>query len=462
MGKIKVGLEIHGYLNTKEKLFCKCSTNILDEPNKNICPICTSQPGAKPMIPNKEAFNKVLKLALIFNSKINLKSNFQRKHYSWPDLPSGYQRTISGSYSSFSAIGGSFKGIRIKEIHLEEDPAAWDPKTGKINYNRAGFPLVEIVTEPDFDSSEIIKKWLQELILYSSYLDIFNNKLNIKSDVNVSIEESGFKRVELKNVNSFSNIVRAVEVEVERQRELIKNGKEIKQETRRFNEELDTTEFMRSKENAEDYMFIPEPDLPNIIIDEKYINNLKKEIPELPHEKREKYKQLGLKNEDIEVLVSNLYLTELFEHALDKGLKPKEVGLFLRREIMRVLNYNKGTFKDLENKNIKNEISQLLELLSSEKISYTTAQKIIEKLWEEKFDVDKYVKENNLIQVQDTKKIEELVNKALKEAPKAVEDYKCGNSKALNFIVGIVMRETKGTADPKIVNKVLLEEVKKF
>jgi len=462
MTKIMIGLEVHGYIKTKEKLFCKCKKpSKSDEINTTICPRCTGQPGSKPMLPNKEALKKVLQLATIFGSDITKKTYFQRKQYSWPDMPVGYQRTCSGNVTP-NGVGGEFMGIGIEEIHLEEDPAAWDPVSGDVNYNRAGVPLAEIVTKPEFKSTEELRAWLKELILVASYIDAIDPEYNIKSDVNVSIEDSGYSRVEIKNVNSFTNIVKCAEAEVRRQKELVAKGEKISQETRRYNEELDTTEFMRGKENADAYMFVPEPDLPNLIIEDSFIEEIKASIPELPQEKREKYSKFDLTDEDVEVLVSNKYLAELFEYGLNKKLNPKEVGLFLRREILRVLNYNKATFKDLEQKNIKSEISILLELLSSEKISYTTAQKIIEKLFEEKFDVEEYIKDNNLAQVNDDSLIEELVLKALKEAPKAVEDYKQGNTKSLNFVVGIVMRETKGTAKPQTVNKIMLKKVKEL
>ena len=461
-GKIKIGLEIHMHLNTKEKLFCDCAIPAKSAAiNSTICPRCTGQPGSKPMLTNLEALKQVVKLGIIFNSSITKRTNFQRKHYTWPDMPTGFQRTVSGNVKE-SCRGGNFEGIGIEEVHLEEDPAAWDPATGEINYNRSGFPLAEIVTKPEFDSTEKLRKWLDELILVAKYLGVLNEEYGIKSDVNVSIEESGFQRVEVKNVGSLSGIVAAAECEIRRQREAIVNGEKIKQETRRYNDELDETQFMRSKENAQDYMFTPEPDLPNVVVEDKLVNELKKQMPEMPWEKREKYLKLGLKKEDVEVLVSNLYLTEIFEHALEEKLHPKEVGLFLRREILRVLNYHKESFVDLEGKGIKKEISKLIEMLSNEKISYTTAQKVLEKLYEEKIDVVKYVEKEGLIQVNDDSLIENLVRKALKEAPKAVEDYKGGNTKSLNFIVGIVMRETKGTAKPQTVNKVLMEVIKEF
>ncbi len=456
-----IGLEIHVYLKTKEKLFCSCRKSGADEGvNTNICPRCTGQPGSKPMLPNKEALHKVIKFGLIFGSKITLHTNFQRKHYTWPDMPTGYQRTVSGAHITPNCVGGEFEGIGIEELHLEEDPAAWDPVTGNVNYNRAGYPLAEIVTKPEFTNAEELKAWIKELILVATYIDAIDERLNIKSDVNVSIEESGYRRVEVKNVNSFTNIVKTAQVEIARQREMVASGEEIKQETRRYNEELNETQFMRSKENAQDYMFIPEPDLPNLVLSQKEVDEIAKTIPELPAAKRKKYLKFGLSKEDVEVLVSNKYLTEIYEHALEEKLNPKEVGLFLRREIMRVMNYHKETFFDLEEKGIKEEISKLLEMLSCEKIAYTTAQKVLEKLYSKKFDVIKYVEKEGLAQVQDTGLIEELVAKALAEAPKAVEDYKGGNTKSLNFVVGIVMRETKGTAKPQLVNEIMMKQVK--
>ena len=460
---IKIGLEVHIHLKTNEKLFCNCRIpNKNTEVNTTICPRCTSQPGAKPMLPNKRALFGVLKLGLVCNSKITKRTNFQRKHYVWPDMPSGYQRTVSGGHIKENAISGKLNGIRICEIHLEENPAAWDPKTGEINYNRAGFPLAEIVTMPDFHSTDKLKEWLKELILIGKYLDIYNEEFGIKSDVNVSIKKSGFQRVEIKNVNSYSNIVAAAEAEIIRQKELVSNGKKVLQETRRYNEEIDETEFMRSKENAQDYMFTPEPDLPNLVISDEIIRKLKSELPELPCVKRERYSKYGFDNETVEVLVSNLYLTQIFEHAVDKNLHPKEVGLFLRREILRVLNYHNESFIDLERKDIKEEIIKLIDLLGKESISYTTAQKVLEKLYDKKFDVEEYVNKKSLLLIQDTKLIEELVRKALLGSPNAVDDYKNGNNKALNFIVGIVMRETNGTAKPQIVNEILMREVKKL
>jgi aspartyl-tRNA(Asn)/glutamyl-tRNA(Gln) amidotransferase subunit B len=458
---VMIGLEIHVHLNTKEKLFCDCRVPTKESiVNSHICPRCTGQPGSKPMLTNKAALEKVIKIGLAVGASATKYTNFQRKHYTWPDMPTGFQRTVSGGQVKTTTVGGEFLGIRIEGNHLEENPAAWDPVTGELDYNRSGFPLAEFVTAPDFCSTSELSGWLKEFILMLKYLDCINMEYGIKSDVNVSVKESNFSRVEIKNVNSISNIVAAAEAEILRQRILCSEGKPIPQETRRYDDELDETQFMRSKENAQDYRFTPEPDLPNLIVSDEMIEKIRKSIPELPAIKRIKYSKYDLKEEDIEVIVSNLYLSSIFEHAISNKLNPREVGLFLRREIPRVLNYAKEDFSDLEEKNIKEEIITLIELLGSDKIAYTTAQKVLEKLYAEKFDVEEYIKDNNLAQVQDTGLIENLIKRALEENPKAVEDHKSGNTKSLNFIVGVVMRETKGTAKPLIVNEILMKVMK--
>lgn len=462
----KIGLEIHVHIKTKEKLFCRCAVPDSKMPmNTSICPRCTGQGGSKPMLTNKSAVEIVTLIGHMLNCEIPKKIHFQRKHYTWPDMPTGYQRTISGPEIQSNGMGGEFLDIGIEEIHLEEDPAAWDPQSGEVNYNRAGMALCEVVTKPEFNDFEKLQTWLEEFVLALKYINCLH-VFGIKSDVNVSIENSGqgtsYQRVEVKNVSGIKNIVKAAQVEVQRQVELVEKGDKVTQQTRRFNDELETTDFMRSKEDAQDYRFTPEPDLPIIELEEEFIESLKSKVPELAYVKREKYKEFGFDDETVEVLVSNVYLTEIFEYAVEKKLLPKEVGLFLRREILRVLNYHNETFEDLGKKDIKEEIVELITLLGEEKVSYNTAQKIIEKLYEEKFKVLQYVKENKLMQVNDTGLIVELVQKALSEAPNAVEDYKSGNTKSLNFIVGIVMRETKGTAKPQVVNEILLEEVKKL
>ncbi len=310
---VKIGLEIHGYLKTNEKLFCKCKAmhgKKFVKPNTSICPICTSQPGAKPMLPNKEAINKAIQICLILKCVINPKFIWQRKHYNWPDLPKGYQNTISGTYAIPIGEKGKFLGARITEAHLEEDPASWNPQTGEVDYNKSGYPLIEIVTEPDFTSSEEVIEWLKQLIETLKYIKIINKTLGIKVDVNVSIKNG--KRVEMKNINSLRNIKTAIDYEIQRQK---KPGElPTIQETRMFDENKRITIKMRTKELAEDYRFISEPDLPVIKLEKLRIEKIKKSLPETPREKIKKLiKKYKIEKKYAEILTKKLEIVEFFE-----------------------------------------------------------------------------------------------------------------------------------------------------
>jgi len=453
MTEIKCGLEIHGYINVenKTKLFCNCAIEENAKPNTNICPICTAMPGSKPMLPNKEAVDKIIAIALMLGCKINKRMLFQRKHYSWPDLPAGFQKTISGSYSNPVGVNGKFLGIRISDVHLEEDPARWDPLTGNVDYNRSGFPLVEIVTEPDFKSTTELRDWLKALLTTLNYIKAIDKNSGVKADTNVSIGPK-FNRVEVKNVNSFSNIVKAAEYEVLRQEEEIKEGKEIKQQTRAFDEKHCKTVFMRSKEKAADYMFIPEPDLPVINIDDNYIEKIRKTLPESPDKKIERLaKQYKIKKEDSFVICSDILLSELFEKTARK-INPLLAARWLRFELLRVLNYNKKELS--ETKINEKHIIDLLSLIETKKITETTAQKILEKLAGKLFDVNSYVKEHKLGVISGVEELEKICKDVIKKNNKVVSDYKKGRKEALNFLVGQVMKATKGKASPKELKEV--------
>lgn len=283
----KIGLEIHGYINTKEKLFCTCKAEHgakHAKSNTNICPICTGQPGAKPLLPNTEAVNKAIQIALILGCRINPKLVWQRKHYSWPDLPKGFQNTISGPHATPNGQRGKFLGIGITECHLEEDPAAWNPETGEIDYNRSGSPLIEIVTEPDFKTAKEVVGWLKQLLTTLSYIKVINKSAGIKADVNVSLPELKGVRVEMKNINSLKNIQKAIEIEIQRQ----KTDTPKIQETRMFDAIKNETKRMRTKEQAQDYRFISEPDLPITRIEKERIQKIKSQLPETPKEKLQK------------------------------------------------------------------------------------------------------------------------------------------------------------------------------
>jgi len=459
MTQLKCGLEIHGYINVenKTKLFCNCAIEEDAKPNTNICPICTAMPGSKPMLPNKQAVDKIIAIALMLGCKLNKRLLFQRKHYSWPDLPAGYQKTISGSYSFPVGVNGKFLGIGISDVHLEEDPAKWDPITGNVDFNRSGFPLVEIVTEPDFKSTGQLREWLKALLTTLNYIKAIDKNSGVKADTNVSIGPK-FSRVEVKNVNSFSNIVKAAEYEVLRQEQEIKEGKEIKQQTRAFDEKHNKTVFMRSKEQAADYMFIPEPDLPVIKIDDNYIEKIRKTLPESPDKKIERLaKQYKIKKEDAFVICSDIMLSELFEKTARK-INPLLAARWLRFELLRVLNYNK---KELSETGINEKhMISLLTLIEENKITETTAQKILEKLAEKLFDVNSYVKEHNLKVISGVEELEKLCRDVIKKNNKVVSDYKKGRKQALNFLVGQIMKATKGKASPKHVNEIIKKLIK--
>ena len=322
MQKIKgmIGLEIHIYIITKEKLFCRCKASREKglRPNINICPTCTAQPGAKPMLPNEEAVKQAVRIGLMLGCKINNEMRWQRKHYDWPDLPKGYQNTISGAYAVPIGVNGEFHKIGIWSMHLEEDPAAWEPDTGCVDYNRSGLPLVEIITAPDFINSEQVSEWLKILLHNLSYLKSVDGNAGIKVDVNVNIPKKT-ERVEIKNLNSIENIARAIDYELERQ---ITEGSE--RETRRFDKVKGETIRMRGKEEAEDYRFISDPDLQDIVLDPKMIEHLKKSLPESPDKKLEKMiKKFRINDKDAEVLTQHLDIAEFFEALANKGTDAK-------------------------------------------------------------------------------------------------------------------------------------------
>jgi len=456
MADIKIGLEIHGYIDVTHKLFCNCKIDHDSEANTTICPRCTGQPGSKPMLTNKDAIDKAVAIALMMNCEVNEKLIFQRKHYSWPDMPTGFQRTMSGSYSVPVGEHGSFRGIRIEGCHLEEDPARWDPETGKVDYNRSGYPLIEIVTKPDFESIEQVGEWLKALVTALSYIAAIHKQAGIKSDVNVSIKPK-FERVEIKNVNSISSILEALKSEIERQKVEVAAGNRIPQQTRTWSDEANETLFMRSKETAQDYMFIPEPDVPVVIIDEDRLNSIQNMIPESPDVKKQKLISIGLAAEDATVLSNEFVLVNLFEK-ISKEVDPKLAGKWLRREVVRVANYNKQELEDILID--ETHLIQLLKLIENGDITENVGQKILEKLMAKPFDVNEYVEKEGLKTNSDSGELEMFCSEVINDQPKAVEDYKGGNEQSLNFLIGQVMRKTRGTAKPDVVKaafKKLLE-----
>jgi aspartyl-tRNA(Asn)/glutamyl-tRNA(Gln) amidotransferase subunit B len=457
--KPKIGIEIHGYLTTKEKLFCKSSADYKNaSPNTNICPICTGQPGSKPMAPNIEAMKKCIAIALMLDCKINSKLTWQRKHYDWPDLPKGYQNTISGAYSVPVGEKGKFNDISITECHLEEDPAKWDPETGKVDYNRCGVPLIEIVTEPEFNSSKHAREWLNQLLVLLSYIKAVDKDAGIKADVNVSVNVNGKQgeRVEIKNLNSMYAIERAIDYEIKRQAETLEKNEKVLRETRTFNDKSKTTTAMRSKEQAEDYRFIPDPDLPIIEISKELIKKIQSSLPESPNTKIKRFiKDYKIDDITAKVLAANIALANFFDEIIQKA-DAKLASYWVTIELLRVLNYNK---KSLEEVDIKPEhFIELLNAVDKKAVTELAAKQILNEFIPKSFSPSSKLKKSSVIEGK--AELEKFCKDAIKKSPQAVSDYKAGNEKSIFFLMGEVMKATQKRADSKTALEILKKLLK--
>jgi len=419
-------------------------------------------PGSKPVV-NKKAIEYAIKLALATNSKIAKELIFSRKSYFYPDLAKNWQ--ISQYEIPLATEGKikleSGKSISLTRIHMEEDPAALIHPAGMeksayvlVDYNRSGDPLVEVVTEPDLTSPEEARDFMKQLITILEYLEIFDvDNCIIKADANISIKDSGYTRAEIKNITGFKDIERALKYEVLRQKKDISEGKKLKQETRAWDAEKGITFSLRTKEVEAEYGYIIDPDLVRIELTKDWIKEIQSQMPELAEDKLNKFLRTHkIEETTAKVLAKDKELAEMFE-AVSTAVNPELAAKWIRRELPRVLNYNKKKLHDTEIKDI--HMIDLLKLIEQKKITETTAQRLIEKLIEKPFDVNGYVKKQNLEAVSDTNIIEKFCKEAIKENPKAVEDFKSGTEKALQFIIGQVMRKSKGKATPKEVNEIL-------
>jgi len=396
------------------------------------------------MLPNKEAIHDVIKIAAMLGCKINTeKLIWQRKHYSWPDLPKGYQNTMSGSYSIPIGEKGLFQKIGIRCIHLEEDPAAWNPETGEIDYNRSGLPLVEIVTEPDFTSSKQVIEWLKSLVLTLAYIKTLDKEAGIKADVNVS---TGWERVEIKNINSLDSIKKAIEFEAQRQQK-----EPAKRETRRFDEKSGKTILMRTKEQEEDYRFIPDPDLPIIKLPESLVQEIKDKLPESPQEKLEKLiMQHKIDKKNADILTKNLEVVEFFEEIAEK-VDPKFALSWVTIELLRVLNWNKKT---LDQVNIQPEhFIELLQLVKAGKLTDLKAKQILNEFIPASFSPKNKLQGSEKISQEE--EIEKFCQEAIKKNPKVVEDFRNGKQEAFNYLLGEIMKLSQRRADSKIARQVM-------
>jgi aspartyl-tRNA(Asn)/glutamyl-tRNA(Gln) amidotransferase subunit B len=452
-----IGLEIHVQLRTESKLFCGCGTNS-SEPNSACCEICLGMPGSKPML-NKKALIFALSAAKALNFTISKEMFFSRKTYFYPDLSKNFQIT---QFEVPLGLNGKIKlenkEIGLRRLHLEEDPASLvhsgtiqDSIFVLIDYNRSGIPLMEIVTEPEMENAEEARELLKSLRQIMEYLGIFDvDMCIIKADANVSIEESNFSRVEIKNISGFKDIVDAISYEIERQRKAFREEGVIRLETRGWNAEKRITESLRQKETEDDYGYIFDADLTPIIINEEIERSIiNVELPQ--HRVKRFMLDFGIAKEDAEVICQDKEISRFFER-VSAFADPVLASKWIRRELTRVMN-KKGIKQPPQN---AENFVKLMDLIKSTKITERTGQRIIEKIFDDGFNVEEHVQENNLSALPTDSGIDELCRKAVAENPSVVQDYKNGKQEALNFLVGQVMKATKGRADAKKLREIIL------
>ncbi len=464
MEKIKIGLESHVQLNTVTKMFCGCSVPKEAEPNSQTCETCLGMPGSKPRV-NKSAIEAGIKVALALNCKLNPDFFFSRKSYFYPDMSKNFQITqyeIPIAQDGFLEIGG--KKIRIRRINLEEDPAKLVHVGGSItearyvlvDYNRSGIPLCEIVTEPDIESPKEARLFLQQLMMILEYLKVFiADELSLKTDANISLSADGKQgeRIEIKNITGFREIEKAFNFEIVRQRNILRRGKEIEQETRAWDAIAKVTKLLRKKEEEEDYGYIFEPDLTKISLSKKQISELRKSLPELPQQKRERYqKQFSLGRELAYSISTDIDIAVFFENIIKKIDHALAASWILI--LKKTLNYNDLLLR--ETKLTEGLFVKLLNLIKSERISEFAAELILREIIFKPEEFDKLVKKYGKISMAETEKI---INIVLNKNKKALEDYKKGKKKALEFLIGQVMRETKGKADAQEIRKAIEKRI---
>jgi aspartyl-tRNA(Asn)/glutamyl-tRNA(Gln) amidotransferase subunit B len=451
---VTIGFEIHEQIATTAKLFCDSPTNYREvSPNTNVCEVCTGMPGCKPFPVNQEAVDAALMIALMLNCEIVKEPIYvQRKHYDYPDLPAGYQRT-----SLPIGVNGNLNGVGIWEVHMEEDPGQYDPISGKVDYNRSGVPLVEIVTAPDIHSPEDARNFMRGLTTVLSYTGrVRPEGGTMRTDTNISIE--GGSRVEIKNINSVKGAFKALNFEITRQKNMMKRGVAVKQETRAFIESQMITRAMRLKEEADDYRYIPDPDIPPLVITDEKIEEIRAKMPEAPHVKEKRFvKEYGVKEDDAHILASELELANAFEEVAKEGVDPAFAASWIRDTVKKSLNYRGETIaqSNLTAKSIVDTIEQL----SANVITASSAEMTIRGVLEEGKPALTIIKERGYEVIRDEGVVEKAVTEAIAENQRAVEDYKAGNEGALNYVVGQVMKKTRGQADPQTVLNMVKEKI---
>lgn len=470
--EIVCGLEVHTELSTKTKIFCSCTTEFGGEPNTHVCEICSGMPGTLPVV-NEKVVEYAVRTGLSTNCTITQNNKFDRKNYFYPDLPKAYQVSqlylpiCQNGYVEIHSSKGGMKKVRIKEIHMEEDAGklihdAYSDCT-LVDYNRCGVPLLEIVSEPDISSAdeavEYVEK-LRDILRFAGVSDCKMQEGSLRADVNVSVMPVGSKeygtRTEMKNINSFKAIHHAIESESARQIDLIEDGKEVKQETRRWDDTKGYSYAMRSKEDAQDYKYFPEPDLPPLSLSDEYIENIRKNLPELPEAKKARYmNDFGLSEYDTGLICASIPLVNLFEKTVEITNNPKDSANWILGEVSKMLN---DTQTQPENMTFRaDSLGEIINLLNGGKISRDSAKKVFKAVFEEDVNPAEYVEKNNMGMMNDTSAIKSAVEEVLKANEKAVNEYRSGKEASFNYLIGQSMRALRGKAPASEVTKILKE-----
>ena len=473
--EVVIGLEVHAELATKSKIFCSCSTEFGGLPNTHCCPGCIGMPGTLPVL-NKSVVEYAIKAGLATNCKISRFTKMDRKNYFYPDLPRAYQISqydIPICNDGFIEIetGGGKKKIRIARIHIEEDAGKlmhdqWSAGS-LVDYNRSGMPLIEIVTYPDLRTAEEVKLFLEELKAILEYTGVSDCKMqegSLRADINISAKPLDQKnlgiRTEMKNLNSFKAIVRAIEYESKRQINELMSGGTVLRETRRWDDEKGISYSMRSKEEALDYRYYPESDIPPIIIESEWIEQIKTTLPELPNARKIRYiEEYGLPFYDANVITSSKELSDFFEDVVKNGADAKIVSNWIMGELLRFLK-DKGD-EDIHIPFSAAHLAKLINMIESGTISSTIAKKVFEIMFTSSKDPAVIIEEQGLALIDDIGTLTAVVKKVIENNLNSVNDYKSGNKKALGFLMGQAMKETKGKADPKLLNNIFKEELEK-
>ena len=472
-----IGLEIHSELKTNTKIFCGCATTFGAEQNTHVCPVCLGLPGVLPVI-NKRVVEFAVKAGIALNCTINKFSKFDRKNYYYPDLPKNFQTSqfdlpiAEHGYVDID-VNGETKRIRITRIHMEEDAGKLvhsgntikDSASSDVDYNRTGVPLIEIVSEPDMRTAEEARTYMEKVKSILEYIDVSNCKMeegNLRADVNVSLRPEGEERLgtkaEMKNLNSFKMVENALEYEIERQTEILDDGGHVIQETRTWDDGRGITVSMRTKEKAQDYRYMPEPDLVPIVTTDEQIEAFKKSLPELPDARRARMiNDFGLSAYDAGIITNSRAMAEYFDAVVKENVDAKLAANWIMGDLSKNLNTENKTIAESPVSAVN--LAKLIKLIQEGTISSKIAKTVFEEMWKNDADPAVIVKEKGLVQITDTNAIEKIIDAVLADNPKPVADYKGGNAKSIGFLVGQVMKASRGKANPGMVNKLLKEKL---